>query len=276
MANVVILSEAQVRELLEPAELSAALERALVEVSEGRASVPPRVAALTPDGFLGAMPSYVPDAGLAVKLVTVFPGNTARALPSLQAAIGLFDADDGRLLALMDGTFITAVRTAATAALAARLLARADSQILAVLGAGVQGSAHLDAFTRVFEFAEIRVSSRDRARAEALASRHARAGASDTFETAVRGADIVCCCTDAREPVIRHAWLSNGAHVGSVGIGAELDNATVQAGTVFVEWRGAVTNAPPAGAVELQGLDPSRVTELGEVLARWPARAYLT
>lgn len=267
MTNVLILNEAQVRDLLQPAELYAALEAALREVSAGRASVPPRVAAFAPGGLVAAMPGYLPGIGLAVKLVSVFSGNAARGRPSHQAVIGLFDAEDGQLLALMDGTYITAARTATTAAVAAKTLARADSAVLAVLGAGVQGSAHLDAFTRVFELAEIRLASRDRRHAEALASRHAGVEVSDSFEEAARGADVVCCCTDAAGPVVAHAWLSEGAHVGSVGMGAELDGATLDSGTIFVEWRGAVTSVPPAGAVELQGRDPDSVTELGEVLA---------
>ena len=85
----------------------------------------------------------------------------------------------------------------------------------------------------------------------------------------MRGADVVACCTDAREPVIRHEWLKAGAHVSSVGgtFGPEIDPDSVAAGKVFVEWRGAATSPPPAGAAELQGMDAGRLTELGEVLA---------
>jgi alanine dehydrogenase len=80
---------------------------------------------------------------------------------------------------------------------------------------------------------------------------------------------VVACCTDAREPVIRREWLKPGAHVSSVGgtFGPEIDPETVAAGKVFVEWRGAATNAPPAGAHELQGMDAGTITEVGEVLA---------
>ncbi len=80
---------------------------------------------------------------------------------------------------------------------------------------------------------------------------------------------MVACCTDARRPVLQGGWLKPGAHVSSVGgtFGPELDAATLQASDIFVEWRGAVTYPPPAGAHELQGMDPDRVTELGEVLA---------
>ena len=267
MNDVLILNQRQVRQLLDPAALLTALESALSELSAGRASVPPRVAATTQNGLVAAMPGCVPGLGLAVKLVSVFAGNAGHGLPSHQAVIGLFDVENGRLLALMDGTYITAVRTATTAALAARTLARADARVLAVLGAGVQGAAHLDAFGRTLNFEEVRLASRNREHAETLAARHTGVVVSKTFETAIRGADVVSSCTDAKLPVIRRAWLSPGAHVGSVGTGAELDDDTVESGTIFVEWRGAVTSAPPAGAVELQGRDPDEVTELGEVLA---------
>jgi ornithine cyclodeaminase/alanine dehydrogenase-like protein (mu-crystallin family) len=91
----------------------------------------------------------------------------------------------------------------------------------------------------------------------------------NSFEEAVSGADVVACCTDARQPVIRRAWLKPGVHVSSVGgtFGPEVDAETVAAARVFVEWRGAAVNAPPAGAHELQGLDPDMITEVGEVLA---------
>jgi len=85
----------------------------------------------------------------------------------------------------------------------------------------------------------------------------------------VRGADVVACCTDAREPILLREWLQPGTHVSAVGgtFGPELDAETVRACSVFVEWRGAVTSPPPAGAHELQGLDPATVTEVGEVIA---------
>jgi ornithine cyclodeaminase/alanine dehydrogenase-like protein (mu-crystallin family) len=215
------------------------------------------------------MPGYVPGVALEVKLVSVFPGNHHHGLPSHQGVIMVFDEDTGAPLALMDGTYITAIRTGGTAAVAARLLAPDDALVLAILGAGVQGGSHLETFPRIRDFKEIRVASRDPDKARALAARHPNAVAVDSFEAAVRGADVIACCTDAREPILRREWLKPGAHVSSVGgtWGPELDAATIAAGRVFVEWRGAATNPPPAGAVELQGLDAGSITEVGEVLA---------
>src|SRR5581483_8228562 len=213
------------------------------------------------------MPGYLPGAGLAVKLVSVFDGNAAHGLPSHQAVIMLFDETTGEPVALMDGTHITAVRTAASAAVAARALARDGASTLAILGAGVQGASHLEAFSALFDVTDVRIASREPSSAQNLATAHPLARAVDSFEAAVRDADVVCCCTNAETPVIHREWLAAGTHVSSVGRGAEIDGPTIQEGTVFVEWRGAVTSPPPAGAVELQGCDPDRITEVGEVLA---------
>jgi alanine dehydrogenase len=268
--RILYLSGAQVVGLLDVDALLDALARAFVSFSAGTTSVPPRIAAHVPGrGLLGAMVGYVPGAGLEAKLVSVFPLNHQRGRPSHQALIALFDEEDGTPLALMDGTYITAIRTGGAAAVAARVLAREDARVLAILGAGAQGGSHLETFPRVRDFAEIRVASRDAGKAAALAAQHPRARVATSFEAAVRGADVVACCTDAREPVLRREWLKAGAHVSSVGgtFGPELGADTLAEGRIFVEWRGAATNAPPAGAWELHGFDLDRVTELGEVLS---------
>jgi alanine dehydrogenase len=269
MTQVLVLSEAEVAALLDVDELLEALADAFRGLSAGRASVPARIAARADLGMLGAMPVYLPGVALGAKLVTVFPGNYQRGLPSHQGLIVIFGEEDGRPAAVMDGRHITAVRTGAAAAVAAAALARPDAKVLAILGAGVQGRSHLEALPRVRRFREIRVASRTPAHAEELASLHPAARPVGSFEAAVAGADVVCCCTDAREPVLEAAWLAPGTHVSSVGgtFGPELDAGTVRAGRVFVEWRGAALEPPPAGAHELQGLGGDAVTELGEVLA---------
>ncbi len=270
VGELLYLSRAEVESLLDVDEMLEALAKALVMYSSGITSVPPRTAARIPDvGLMGMMAGYVPGVALEVKLVSVFPDNHAHGLPSHQALIALFDEGDGAPLAVMDGTYITAIRTGGTAAVAARVLARDDAHVLAILGAGAQGHAHIATFPRVRDFQEIRVASRDHAKASELAALHPKARVVTSFEEAVRGADVVACCTDAREPVIRREWLSPGVHVSSVGgtFGPEVDRETLAAGKVFVETRSAAVNAPPAGSHELQGLDPDTVTELGEVLA---------
>jgi ornithine cyclodeaminase len=265
---MLVLTRTDVEELLDLDELSDALARAHEELSAGRASLPPRIAAFTDAGLLGAMPGYVPSAGLGCKLVSLFPGNTDR--HTHQAAIVLFDAENGTPVALMDGTYITAIRTASAAALAARLLAREDASVLAILGAGVQAQAAGRTFAGVRDWSEIRVAARDASKAEAFA-REIGATAFDSFEDAVRGADVVHAATHSPEPVVLFDWLSPGAHVGSVGFngaGPEVDPAIVRAATLVVESRESAFAAPPSGARELDGLGPDAAqAELGELVA---------
>jgi alanine dehydrogenase len=266
---VLVLSRAEVAQLLDLPSLISTLADGFVRLSAGEVSVPPRVAADAPSGFLAVMPGWTRDVALAAKLVSVFPGNHDVGLPSHQALIAVFSSENGAPVAMMDGTEITAIRTAASAALAVRELARADARVLTVIGAGVQGAAHLRAVPVVRAFAEVRVASRSFAHALLLASSVAAVVAVESVQDAVAGADVVCCCTDAPSPVVLRSWLQEGAHVSSVGasrLGPELDAQTIADASVFVESRVACS-APPAGAWELAGVDPSSVTELGEVLA---------
>jgi alanine dehydrogenase len=269
---VIVLSQEEVRALLDIDELVDALAAAHQELSAGAASMPPRIAAMVQEreGLLGVMPSYLPSTGLACKLVTLFPHNRDR--ETHQAVICVFDPENGTPLALMDGTFITATRTAAGSALATRLLAREDAQVLALIGTGVQARSHARALPRVRQFTEIRIAGRDRAKAEALAAEiGAAAHAVDSFEEAIRGADVVAATTHAKEPVVRREWLAPGAHVNSVGLnpnGREVDEQTVADAVLVVESRESALAPPPAGAPELAGIDPARVhAELGELVA---------
>lgn len=267
--ELLVLRADDVARLLDIGELIDQLAGAFVDLSAGLASAPPRTAANAPSGFLAVMPGYVPRMGLATKIVSVFAANHSHGLPSHQAVIAVFDENTGTPLALIDGTVITTMRTAAASALSARLLQRDDAAVLAILGAGVQGRAHLKAFDAALQPQEIRIASRDSDHAEALAEEHARARAAGSFEDAVRGADVICCCTDSPTPVLRHAWLRPGAHVTSVGAargGPEVDSATVDAASLFVE--SLIAFQPyPAGCHEFQGVDARRATELGDVLA---------
>lgn len=264
---MLVLSRAEVRRLLDLDKLLDALERVFVELSAGRASVPPRVAASTERGLLAAMPGYA-DGILETKLVSVFAGNHELGLPTHQGTIALFDDGNGAPLALMDGAEITAVRTGASSAVATRALARPDARVLAILGAGVQARSHIEAATRVRDFDEVRVASRDHEHARALAD-EVGATASGSFGEAISGADVVCACTDAGSPVFGAESLEPGMHVASVGAsreGPELDPAVMRAGLLAVESRVAF-EPYPAGAHELQGLDPDDAVELGELLA---------
>ena len=258
---MLVLARRDVEALLDVRELIDALATAMADLSAGRAVAPDRVAAPVAErgGLLAAMPGYVPSLGaLTGKLVTLFPRNADGPLPTHQALLGAFDPDTGEPVALMDATAITELRTAAGSALSARLLARADAQVLAIAGTGVQARAHARAVALVRDIADVRIGGRSAEKAEALARELREEGlparAAASIEDAVRGADIVCATTHALEPVIRRGWLSPGVHVTSVGYnpeGRELDAATVADALVVVESRATALAPAPAGANDI-------------------------
>lgn len=279
---MLVLSADEVASLLDLDSLADALQAAMTDLSAGRSSVPPRVAALVPerDAMLAAMPAYLPGAGaLAAKLVSVFPRNTGR--PTHHALVCCFDPATGVPVAVLDGTYLTAARTAAGSAVATRLLARPGASRVAVIGTGVQARAHARALARLPGVQAVLVAGRDVAKAGALAGELAVAGvpaqAASSVRDAVRSADVVCAATHAASPVLRREWLRPGAHVNSVGYNTsgdgEVDQATIGAALVVVESRAAALAPPPAGAVELlraieaRAIDASQVVELGQVAA---------
>ena len=280
---MLILSRADVERLLDPDSLRGAVARAMADLSAGRASMPPRIAAVVPerDGLLAAMPAYLPSAGaLTTKLVSLFPRNTDR--PTHQAVIVAFDPESGTPVALMDGEAITAARTAAASALATDLLARPDPYRLVVIGTGVQARAHLRAVSRVRRFGSICVVGRDLAKAKALAMEFGggnfrEVGAYTQIEQAVREADVICACTHSAEPVVRREWLRPGTHVNSVGYntaGREVDAATFRDALLVVESRAAALAKPPAGSNDIAmaiaegAMTPDHVhAELGELVS---------
>jgi alanine dehydrogenase len=263
---VLVLSGAQVGELLELPALIDALGPAMAELSAGRAQAPARVAASVPErGVLLAMPGYVPSAdALVSKLVGLYPGNAGGPLPTHQAVIMAFSPATGEPVALLDGTVITAARTAACSALSARLLAREDASVLAILGTGVQARAHARAMCLVRPVREIRVAGRSFDRARELADVLAASGLAgvrsvESYAEALDGALIACATTHADRPVVRREWLADGVHVTSVGYnaaGRELDDATVRDALVCVESRAAALAPYPAGTNDL--LEPIR------------------
>ena len=267
--DILLLNETEVQRLLDPDALLDALAEGFRALSSGLVNAPKRIGASVPNtGFLLAMPAYQQGREVTVKLVSVFHDNKRLGIPSHQALICLFDPQTGTPISFMDGTYITALRTAGAAALSTRLLARLDTRVLAIIGAGVQGRSHLTMLPRVRPFSEIRIASHHFARAEQLAATDTRAHAVKTAEEAVRGADIVCLCTNAGEPFISLDWLAPGTHITSVGYappGGELDPKVIAHGRLFVETRLAF-EPPPTGCGELVGFDPSVGTEIGEVL----------
>ena len=281
-SSILVLDGLDTAAALDPIEVLAAVREALVAISRGTVSAPPRIAARAPAGLLGCMPAHVPGLGLAAKLVSVFdvPGPDMRGggHSTHLGLVAVFDEHDGRPLAIMEAGRLTAVRTAASATVGLQVLAP-HARRVAIVGAGVQARAQLELLAAVAPSVEVVVGARDPEAARRLVAAFPGVR-SESIRHAVRGAEAVLCCTGAAAPVIRRDWLAPDAHVSSVGgtRGPEVDAATVADATVYVEWHGAADQSPPAGSHELQGVSRDRVHLLGTVLeaASPPERDGLT
>lgn len=258
----------------------AAVAEALVAARDGRARVPPRLPVPAGgDAVLLLMPAVLEPAALGAKLVTVFAGNRARGLPTVAASYLLLDGTTGHPLALLEGTYLTGIRTGATSALAARALARADAGRVACFGAGVQAGFQLWCLAAVRRLRRVSVVGRDPGRAGTFAAAmRERLGvpvevAEDPRE-AVRQADLVICATTATSPVLFGEDLQPGTHVDLVGAfrptDREADTEAVRRARVVVDtYAGALEEAGDVliplreGAIERRHV----TAELAEILA---------
>jgi ornithine cyclodeaminase len=278
--KTLILSEHDVTSLLTMGECIGVMEEALAALARGEVHQPLR-SVIRPEGapgFLGLMPAYRggENARYGLKEVCVFPGNPAKGLDTHLGAVLLHSGETGELLAIVNASAITAIRTAAVSAVATKLLARQDAATLAIIGSGVQARSHLAAIPLVRGIREVRISSRRRETAEDLAasdrsnlSMRIAAG----VEEAVDGADIIVTATSSKEPVIRREWIAAGTHINAVGSSVrtarELDGATVAAATLFVDRRESTTSESGDYLFALQegtiSADHIRA-EIGEIL----------
>jgi ornithine cyclodeaminase len=227
---------------------------------------------------MGLMPSYVggETAAYGLKTVCVFPGNPAKGKDAHQGAVLLFSAETGELLALMNASAITAIRTAAVSGVATDLLAREDASDLAIIGAGVQARTHLKAIAEVRPIKRCRVASRNIEHGRRLAKEMSfpfEIEVVETVEQALEGADLIATVTNSKEPVVRREWISTGVHLNVVGsstpLAREVDTATMAESALFVDRRESTLNE--AGdylfAMREGAIGPEHIrAELGEVL----------
>jgi len=253
--------EEKVRQFLRIEQLIPAMRQVMIEFSEGKWKQPLRGVLAQQGGFFGVMPASGESMG--IKMVSYYPENAGRNLHTHMAVIALFDPKTGEPLALMDGRYITEMRTAAVSAVATDALAAPHAKVLALLGAGVQGRAHLEALQHVRKFEEIRIWNRTPARAERFAEEHGVKAMA--LEAAVRDADVVVTATSAHEAILKGDWLKPGAHVNAVGSSRpnwrELDDAAMSNFVIVDSYEGARNEA---GDIILSGVTP--YAELGEVL----------
>jgi len=260
------LDDAAVRRLLTLDALLPAIRGALIDLSAGRVVQPLRMVMDLPSsqGMLFLKPALTGNA-LVTKLITLMPGNPARGLPTLLATIVLMDPSTGETLAVMDGTWITELRTAAVSAVGADLLTTPGAKVAALLGSGALARSHALALRAVRPLSEVRVWSRDPANVARCAAEIGGVACA-TAEDAVRGADIVCTVTNASTPVLQGAWLKPGAFVAAVGAPRptwrELDDAAM-ANVVVADSRHSAEHE--AGDVMLSGATVH--AEIGALLA---------
>ncbi|TAK22355.1 MAG: ornithine cyclodeaminase family protein [Chloroflexota bacterium] len=246
-----ILNRENVRELLDMRDAIDAVERALVEFSAGQAHMPVRVTTRIEkhSGIALGMPAFLAETNaLATKIVTVYKDNPKRGLPTIMAVVVVNDPETGKVVAIVDGGYLTAVRTAAASAVGTKYLANPGARVLGILGAGVQGESHLWAISEVAPIERVVLYNRSRDKAEAFkAAMEARHGKrieiASSEEAVCRASDIVVLATTAANPITRHEWFRPGTHINAVGShspGArELDSDTVADARIVVDSREA-------------------------------------
>ena len=252
--QALMVNHKEVEQWLPMGECMDVMAETLKMLSRGNAVNPLRHAMWLPDksGLIGMMPAYLGDTEvMGLKAISVFPGNHTTDYDSHQGTVMLFETVNGRLLALMDASKITAIRTAAVSGVATRLLAREDASDLAILGSGVKAETNLEAMRIARQITGVRVWSQQFDHAQKFADQ-ASAGhaipisAFETVKEAVDGADIICTVTSATEPILQGDWISPGTHINAVGssvaVARELDTAAVVKSKLFVDRRESTLN----------------------------------
>src|SRR5215213_3634877 len=280
--KILVLDNQQIKELLPMNECIELMADALSALARGEVYQPLRTIIRPPEarGLLGLMPAYRAGerGSFGLKAICVFPENPAKGKDAHQGAVTLFSRETGELLALMNASAITAIRTAAVSAVATRLLARADAQQLGIIGAGVQTRTHLEALAYVRSIKNARIAARNLDHAQRLVDEMQQSfsfplEAVETNEEAVRGADIVVTATSSLEPVIKKEWISSGAHINAIGTHSpnsrEIDSATMAVARIFVDRReSAVSESGDFLLAAKEGvIGPENIlAEIGELL----------
>jgi alanine dehydrogenase len=222
--GTLLIDQAQVRRVLTIEAAVAAVESAFRAYGEGRVQMPPKPYLSFEQGDLRCMPAYIPQLGLAtVKNVNVHPGN--RELPTVMGTVTVFDPATGFPLAIMDGTFLTAMRTGAAGGVAARYLARADSSVAGFVGAGVQAATQLAALlVTVPSVSSVLVADADEERARSMAaavsSQYGLDAQPAPLHEVVSSCDILTTVTPVREPIVRREDVRPGTHINAIGADA--------------------------------------------------------
>jgi ornithine cyclodeaminase len=280
--KILVIGHDAVTELLTLPACIPVMRETLISVSRGEGHQPLRSKVAPPglNGFLGLMPGYLGGTvpALGIKMLGIYPGNSAIGKDSHQGVVMLLDPATGETEAIINASAITAVRTAAVSALATDALARPDASELAVVGTGIQAQWHVKAIAAVRTLSTVRLAGRDEVRGREVAARlSAEIGVPVEFvvdtASALRSADIVVTATNSSTPVLEHAWLAPGTHVNAVGAclpdARELDTATVAHSRFIVDRRASALaeSGDYLFAAKEAGFGEEHIAaELGEIL----------
>lgn len=282
MIDVLVLSVSEVRSVLSMDKAIDLVELAFREKGLGRAQMPPKTYLFFNkyNGDLRVMPAYLENLNVAgVKVVNVHPLNPVKhGLPTVMAIVAIVDPETGRPLSIMDGTWLTCVRTAAAAAVATKYLARSDSKTLGIVGAGALAPFHIDALSRVLRVESLLIYDLDRGRAERTAVEAqerlgVRAIAVSSPREAVEGVDVLTTLTPSRKPVVLNEWITGGIHINAMGADApgkeELDPLILKRAKIVVDdFEQAVHSGEVNVPISSGFIDRSCIyAELGEIVA---------
>jgi ornithine cyclodeaminase len=244
--KVLIVNQEEVRRIYPMEECIEVMEQAFLSLARGKVTQPLRsIMGVRGGNVLAMMPSYNEDImALGAKVITVFPGNHGTEFDAHQGIVLLYEAVHGSLKAIIDATAVTGIRTAAVSAVATRILANPGTKSLAILGAGTQGKAHLEAMRLLFDFESVHVWDVFPDSAKRFAESESKRTGLDvryaaSAEEAVSGHDLICTTTPAKEPILRGSWIKRGAHINAIGactpVTRELDTEAVRGSSLFVD-----------------------------------------
>jgi len=276
--RVLLISRRDVEGIASMKEVMDAVEKAFRAKGLGKVEMPPKVYVNFPKGDFRVMPCYIPELGFSgVKIVNSHPENPERyGLPTVMATIVLIDPETGKPVAIMDGTWITSMRTGAAGGIAAKYLARKDSKIVGMIGAGVQARTQLLALNEVFDIEEVRVYAKTLAECEKFREDMKYLGLNilpRKIEDAVRGCDILVTTTPVTQPIVKNEWISEGMHINAIGADSsgkeELEPEILRRAKIVVDdWEQACHSGEVNVPLSKGIISKTNIyAELGEIIA---------
>ena len=277
--RVLLIPRKDVERIVSMKEVMEVVEEAFKAKGLGEVVMPPKVYVNFPKGDFRVMPCYFPALGFGgVKIVNVHPENPEKyGLPTVMAVILLLDPETGKPVAIMDGTWITDMRTGAAGGIAAKYLARKDSKIVGMVGAGAQARTQLLALNEVFEIEEVRVCARTLAEAEEFKEKMEYLGLNilpkENVEDVVKGCDILVTTTPVTTPIVKNEWISEGMHINAIGADApgkeELDPKILKRAKIVVDDFEQACHCGEVNVPLTKGIisEEDIYAELGEIIA---------